>query len=475
MPSRLHAVAMRLLLLALVGVVLPLCAAQPNFLIIVTDDQRSDTIGALGNPRIQTPHLDRLVKEGLVFSNAICSNPLCVPSRAEILTGCSGFRNGVLGMGREQMKPGLKFWAEAMREAGYHTWYSGKWMNDGKPKTRGYEETGGLFSSGGGNWKRGQVVRGRKGRAITGYRNWTFKADSGSVELEKGVGLTALTDKYIADGALRFLKRKTDKPFFLHVNFTGPHDPLIYPPGYAEKYTGAKMKLPATFLPHHPFAHGNFEGRDERLLPWPRTKADVLDELAVYYAVVDHIDKQVGRLLAQLRADGRLANTVVVFTSDHGLAVGSHGLMGKQNMYAHTIRVPFIIRGPGVPKGRKTDAFIYLRDMFPTTCEMAVIPIPATVQAKSFAPVIQGKVRSVYPMAFGYFRHVQRMAWEGDWKLIWYPEAGVTQLFDIRADPDELRDLSGEPEYKARVARLNQSMRDWFSARGDPVYLERKN
>ena len=464
---------MRLFLLALLVANLPSWAAQPNFLILVTDDQRPDTIGALGNTRIQTPHLDGLVKNGLVFNNAICANPLCVPSRAEILTGCSGFQNGVLGMGRERMKPGLKFWAETMREAGYHTWYSGKWMNDGKPKTRGYEETGGLFSGGGGNWKRDEVVRGRKGRPITGYRNWTFKTDSGSVELEKGVGLTALTDKHIADGALQFLKRKTDKPFFLHVNFTGPHDPLIYPPGYKDKYTGAKMKLPGNFLPRHPFDHGNFDGRDERLLPWPRTKADVLDELAVYYAVVDHIDRQIGRLLAQLRADGRLANTVVVFTSDHGLAVGSHGLMGKQNMYAHSIRVPFIISGPGIPRGRRTDAFCYLRDLYPTTCEMAGIAIPKTVRARSLKPILTGKAEAVHKLAFGYFRDVQRMVRDDRWKLVWYPKIQKTQLFDLQNDPLERHNLAETLIHRARRDNLRERLHAWLTSQGDSVFVKK--
>ena len=353
-------------LIALWLLALPLWAAKPNFLVIVTDDQRPDTIGALGNTRIDTPHLDWLVKNGAVFENFICSNPLCVPSRAEILTGCTGYRNGVRGLGGERINPKLTLWPAAMAAGRYRAWYSGKWMNDGQPTTRGYHETCGLFSSGGGTWKRGEVIRGRKGRPITGYRNWTFKNSKGKPELQKGIGLTPLTDKYIADGALEFLKRKTEQPFFLHVNFTGPHDPLVVPPGYEKKYTRSKMKLPGNFLPEHPFDHGNLKGRDEALLPWPRIKADVLDELAVYYAVVNHIDQQVGRMLDQLRADGRLTNTFVIFTSDHGLALGSHGLMGKQNMYDHTIRVPFIIFGPGIAKGQHVPAFGILRDMFPT-------------------------------------------------------------------------------------------------------------
>ncbi len=463
---------MRAIFVSLALMALPLWAAKPNFLVIVTDDQRPDTIGALGNPRIHTPNLDRLMKNGTTFTNFLCSNPLCVPSRAEILTGCTGFRNGVLGMGRERMDPKLKLWPQTMSEAGYHTWYSGKWMSDGSPKTRGYDETGGLFSGGGGKWKRDQVVLGRKGRPITGYRNWTFKTDSGSVELDKGVGLGPLTDKHIADGALEFLKRKTDKPFFLHVNLTGPHDPLFVPAGYEGKYTGAMMQLPANFKPRHPFDHGNYDGRDERLLPWPRTKTDVLDELAVYYAVIDNIDKQVGRLLAQLRAGGRLANTVIIYTSDHGLAVGSHGLMGKQNMYEHTIRVPFIISGPGITKGQRTGAFGYLRDMYPTTCELANITIPKTVQAKSLVPILTGKAKSVHPYGYGYFRDVQRMIQNERWKLIYYPKLKKYQFFDIEKDPYELTDLAGFPSHQGRMKSLHRVLEQWFHNLDDEWFLK---
>ncbi|SVC13323.1 uncharacterized protein METZ01_LOCUS266177, partial [marine metagenome] len=220
----------------------------------------------------------------------------------------------------------------------------------------------------------------------------------------------------------------------------------------------------------HPFDHGNFDGRDERLLPWPRTKTDVLGELAVYYAVVDHIDKQVGRLLAQLRADGRLANTVVIYTSDHGLAVGSHGLMGKQNMYEHTIRVPFIISGPGITKGQRTGAFAYLRDMYPTTCELANITIPKTVQAKSLVPILTGKTKSVHPYGYGYFRDVQRMIRDDRWKLVWYPKITKHQLFDLKADPHELHNLAHDPLQHKRLSRMRDQMHTWFHKAGDAVF-----
>ena len=431
---------------------------KPNILLLVTDDQRPDTVAALGNDQIETPNVDRLVECGTSFLGATCANPLCVPSRAEILTGCSGFSNGVLGMGGERIDPKLTLLPAAMAAGGYHAWYSGKWMNDGKPLTRGYHETQGLFSGGGGTWKKGEVILGRKGRPITGYRNWTFKDARGKPDLGKGIGLTPLTDKHIADGALEFLRRKTNKPFFLHVNFTGPHDPLIYPPGYKDKYKPAEMKLPSNFLPRHPFDHGNFDGRDERLLPWPRTKEDVLDELAVYYALIDHIDKQVGRIMGQLESDGRLKNTIVIFTSDHGLALGSHGLMGKQNMYEHSIRVPLVIAGPDVPKNVKKHALCYLRDLYPTICDFAGISVPKSVEGKSLKLVIDGKQDAVYPEIYGYFRDKQRMVRDKRFKLIHYPHLDRQQLFDLLEDPFELKDLSSDKRYSKEFSQLKDKL-----------------
>ena len=248
-------------------------ASRPNFLVIVSDDQRPDTISALGNPIIETPNLDRLVRRGMTFTRATCGFPLCVPSRAEILTGVSALQNRV-PYGGGKLKEGQTFWAEALGQAGYHTWYSGKWMNDGSPKTRGYGETQGLFSSGGAGFVGKRLRYGRKGRLMTGYQGWTFKSNDGSTELHKGIGLVAETSKYIADGAIEFLKRDTEKPFFLHVNFTAPHDPLIVPPELDGKYDPAEVRIPSNFIPRHPFDHGNLEGRDERLLPWPRTRKD---------------------------------------------------------------------------------------------------------------------------------------------------------------------------------------------------------
>jgi arylsulfatase A-like enzyme len=447
----------------------------PNFLVVLTDDQRPDTISAPGSSQIRTPQLDRLAREGTAFTRATCANPHCVPSRAEILTGCTGFRNGVQAA-TGKLRGDVTFWGETLRRAGYHTWYAGKWMNDGSPKTRGYEETRGLFSSGGSGGRGLTVATDHKGARVTGYSGWTFKTDDGRVELDKGIGLTGDTSRHIADAAIELIQRKPAKPFFLHVNFTAPHDPLILPPGFETRHAPEKMALPKNFLPEHPFDHGNLKGRDEQLLPWPRTPEAIRRELAAYYAVIEDMDAQLGRILAALDATGQRGRTVVIFSSDHGLALGSHGLMGKQNQYEHTIGVPLLMAGPGIPAGRRVDAQCCLRDLFPTTCDLAGVPVPDTVEGRSLMPVLRGEVKEIYPQIVGYWQDAQRMIREGNWKVICYPQAQRWQMFNVATDPDELndvlRDFASLGEYEQTLPKFTElrgKLIDWLTANNDPL------
>lgn len=442
--------------------------AGPNVVFIFSDDQRPDTIRALGNTIIETPHLDFLVRNGTAFTRAVSPNPICYVSRAEVLSGCSGFRNGVgpLDAG-SRLKPELVTWPRAMRDAGYHTWYVGKWHLTGRATEHGFEETRGLYVGGGGRFAKDE--KDWKGRPITGYRGWIFEDDAGNKFPERGVGLTANISATLADAAIEFIERKHDKPFFLHVSFTAPHDPLVMPPGYAGKYDAAKMPLPTNFLAEHPFDHGNARGRDELLWPFPRTPQDVREELVYYYAVISHMDVQIGRMLKALDKAGLAENTLVVFSADQGVGIGSHGLRGKQNMYEHTVGVPLVMRGPGIPKGERRNAQVYLRDVYPTVCELAGVPIPKTVEATSFAPVLSGKSEVHHRYVFGYFRDSQRMVRDDRWKLIVYPQAKRKQLFDVINDPHELRDLSDDPAQAATRQRLQDELLAWQRSVGDPV------
>ena len=441
-------------------------ARQPNILFIVSDDQRPDTIRALGNKIIQTPNLDRLVARGAVFSRAIAAYPICHVSRAEILTGCCAFR-ALPAYPGGALDPKLATFAATFRKAGYTTCYTGKWHNDGQPRSRGYTTTSGLFSSGGAKGSKGAEFD-TQGHRATGYTGWTFKKDDGAVETDKGVGLTPRTSEHVADGAISFIKQKHDKPFLLHVNFAAPHDPRMMPPGYEGRYDPKKTPLPKNFARQHPFDHGNINGRDEVLLKKPLDEDDVRRELACYYAVITHMDEQIGRIFAALDEAGETGSTLVVFTADQGLAVSSHGLMGKQNMYEHTVGVPLIMAGPNLPVGKQFAAQCYLRDVFPTACEIAGIAIPDTVQGRSLTPVLQGKTDQLYPFVVAYFTGTQRMIRDERWKFLSYPQARQTQLFDLKNDPLELNNLAADPAYQATRRDLELTLSRWLQERGDP-------
>lgn len=437
--------------------------SKPNIILIVSDDQRSDTIGALGNNHIDTPNLDKLTRRGLSFMRATCANPICTPSRAELLTGCSGFRNGVINFGKP-IDPNLKTWPQAMHDAGYKTWYVGKWHNNGRPRSHGYDESLGLFAGGGGKWYKPQVDW--KNSPVTGYRGWIFQSDDGEKFPEKGVGLTANISTHFANAAIDFIqrsKKEPQTPFFLHVNFTAPHDPLLVPPDMTNRYDPTKLPLPKNFASRHPFDHGNLEGRDEKMLTWPRTKAMVLKNKAVYYAVITHMDQQIGRILQALKETNQIDNTIIIFTSDHGLAIGSHGLMGKQNMYEHTINVPLIMAGPGIPKGKRSNAQCYLRDLYPTICDIVGISPNTSIEGKSLRHVIQGSAKSVHKYIYGYFRDKQRMIRSDRWKLIHYPTIDRFQLFDLKLDAEETADLIKDERLAPVTASLKNKMSEQFS------------
>jgi len=430
---------------------------RPNVLFLLSDDQRPDTIRALGNPHVETPHLDDLIRRGTVFTRAVSPCPLCSPSRAEIMTGCSGFRTGMRGnVGRStkrELPADLTPWARTMRDAGYHTWYVGKWHSVGRPSDWGYEECQALFGQGDRSWPN-DIQFDWQGRKITGAPGCVFQTDDGRLLRERGVGSKPNISAVFADAAVDFIRRKPRKPFFLHVNFTAPHDPLFLPPGYEGRYKPEAIPVPPNFLPEHPFDTGYLKTRDE---------------LAMYYLVIAYMDKQIGRILDALAATGQAARTIVIFSSDHGIAIGSHGLRGKQNMYEHTIGAPLILAGPGIREGIRCEAQCYLRDLYPTACDLTGIEIPETVEGRSLVPLLRGETTSVYPCVFAAFGRAQRMIRTDRWKLIHYPKIETFQLFDLPADPHELNDLAPSSRHAAVVAELRAKLKAWQKEVGDPL------
>ncbi len=426
---------------------------QPNILFLFSDDQRTDTIGALGNRHISTPNLDRLVKEGTTFTRAYCmgaqQGAVCVPSRAMLMSGKTLFR-------ASEKLEGTVTWPQVFQQAGYATFGIGKWHN--QPPS--FVNT---FAA-------GQAV-------FFGGMSDPYRMPLQDLGADRQLGNQRTGEKHatalFADAAVEYLqKRQGGEPFALYVAFTLPHDPRVAPQEFRARYDPAKLPLPANFLPQHPFDNGELEVRDEKLAPWPRTPEVVREHLADYYACVSYLDAQIGRILAALKQTGQYDNTIIVFASDHGLAIGSHGLMGKQNLYEHSMRTPLIIAGPGVPKGKQSDAFCYLLDLFPTLCDLAGVATPPGVEGLSLAPVIAGRQKTRRDSIFTAYRHVQRAVRDDRWKLIVYPQLNRRQLFDLRRDPFETNDLAGDERFAAQLERMTALLKRRQAEAGDTQALE---
>lgn len=446
---------------------------RPHVVVIVADDLRPDALGFAGSASVRTPHIDRLATRGAVFSRATCGYPICNVSRSEMLAGriMLGSEINRSAGGALRFDPVWTLWPEHMKRSGWHTVYSGKWHVSGPPWRSGFAETAGLFSAGGGPpGVKATVPTTPTGRAVTGYVGWTFKTDKNKPLPELGVGLTPQTDGIVADRAIEAIRRAGEKPFFIQINFVAPHDPLHWPPGLENDIDYRALALPANFRASPAFDTGNVNGRDESIVPAPRTADEVRKERAIYFSLVENVDRQVGRIVQALEEGGQLANTLIIFTSDHGLALGSHGLMGKQNQYDHTINVPLVMAGPGVPPGRRFDAQCYLRDLYPTVCELAGVDVPPSVQGQSLVPVLRGQKAEVRDAIFGYFTDTQRMMRTADgWKLIWYPKIEKLQLFDTGRDPDELCDLAADSGQAERLERMKNGLGQWQREHNDPV------
>lgn len=421
---------------------------RPNILFLFSDDQRADTIHALGNPHISTPTLDRLVADGTTFTQAYCmganNGAVCVPSRAMMLSGRTLFRIS------EKLE-NQTTWPQVFAAAGYSTFGIGKWHNQPESFLKTFAEGKAIFF-GGMNAPYTMPVQ-----DLGADHRLTAKRESGKHATE-----------LFADAAVEFIERQQgDKPFALYVAFTLPHDPRTAPKEYRAKYDPAKLPLPANFLPQHPFNNGELIVRDEQLAPWPRTPEIVREHLADYYACITYLDAQVGRILEALKQSGQYDNTIIVYASDHGLAIGSHGLFGKQNLYEHSMHAPLILAGPGVPKNKRADAFAYLLDLFPTMCDLAGVKTPAEVEGLSLVPVLTGKQKTRRQEIFTAYRQVQRAVRDRQWKLIVYPQINKTQLFDLKADPSELNDLSANPKFTKQVERMTELLKKKQAEAGD--------
>ncbi len=449
---------------------------KPNVVFIFADDQDYQAVRALGNEEVITPNLDRLVRRGTTFTHAYnmgsWSPAVCVPARTMLMTGLTVWN------ARQAQQDGLnegfvekrRFWPQLLEQAGYETYMTGKWHVSADAQTAFNHVTN--VRPGMPNVHPRNVPEGYD-RPVEGEEDPWSPWDTTFGGFWQG---GTHWSEVLAEDAEGFLEQAgtRDAPFFMYLAFNAPHDPRQSPKEYVDKYPLEEIITPKNFKAEYPYNDEIGSGRrlrDERLAPFPRTEYAVQVHRQEYYAIITHMDAQIGRILDALEATGKADNTYVIFTSDHGLAVGQHGLFGKQNMYDHSVRVPFVIAGPGIPEGHRIEAPIYLQDIIPTTLELAGASIPDHVEFTSFAPLLRGEAEGTRRAIYGCYREHQRMVTHNGRKLMLYPKAGVARLYNLEEDPLEMNDLADHPESKPLMRELFAVLQELQKKFNDPLDL----
>ncbi len=439
---------------------------KPNVLFIVTDDQRFDTIHALGNNEIITPNLDKLTFRGTSFVRAHIAGgtcgAVCMPSRAMIMSGRNPFHLEELGGNIPEEHKTL---AETFKNNGYHTIGLGKWHNGCPAYARSFTQGAKIFF--GGMWDHWNVPTCRfdptgKYDNIINFVVDFYKDNQPQPqhcdEFDPGKHSSTL----LTDSAIELLKKNAGKenPFFMYLAFLAPHDPRTMPDKFREMYDPEKITLPPNF---QEIIHTNYPlmiHRDEHLAAYPRDEKEIRRHIAEYFAMITHLDYEIGRLFDALHESGEEDNTIIVFTGDNGLAVGQHGWLGKEDIYEHGIRIPLIMAGPGIAKNQRNDAYVYLYDVFPTLCEKVGIDIPSSVDGKSFAHLLDGEHgESFRDELYLIFDKFVRGVKDENYKLIEYrngdeEEDKWTFLYDIINDPWETKNLADDENYKNKVNEM---------------------
>ncbi len=445
-------------------------ATRPNILFILVDDQSPFDLKCY-NPQspLDTPNIDRLAAGGMVFDGAYhmgsFSGAVCTPSRHMIMSGRTVWH---LPIAPQAMQRGLcpprleQNTIPAMfHRAGYATMRTCKQGNS-------YEAANKLFAVRHDATKRGGTP------------------ETGSA--------------WHGDRVMDYLQQRESenetKPFLIYFGFSHPHDERDGTPELLAKYgavnhtdqsappraNSRQPKLPPNYLPAHPFHHGHPGLRDEVAVSgvWERRdEATIRNELGREFACSQNIDIQIGRVLAKLEAMGELKNTYVIYTADHGMAIGRHGLQGKQNLYQHTWRVPFIVNGPGIKPRSRVEGNIYLLDVLATLCDLAGIPVPATNEGTSFKPVLEGRKSTIRDVLFGVYnggtKPGMRSVKKGDWKLIKYDvmDGAVreTQLFNLAENPHEFLKEHHDPRVCALTGVTPGEHQ--VNLAGDPRYADK--
>ncbi len=456
---------------------------RPNIIFIITDQQRFDTIRALGHPHMDTPHLDRLVREGVTFTNCYIPAASCAPCRASLFTGQYPHAHGVLRNGDRWSHS----WVELLKRVGYNT------INIGKMHTFPYNELFGFrqrypvenkdrhlegryfFDE----WDKALRARGlsKPGRlsyrALPDYRErlgafeWPIDEDMHPDTFVGG----------LADWWVRNYPRT--EPLFLQIGFPGPHPPYDPPTGYSDPYLEKSLPLLEVTpeeLAGQPEAyrgmiqHNCEVDHDSVVHQWHPTREQRHRQRAYYCGNVTLIDEQIGRVMDSLEASGYLDRSVVVFTSDHGDCLTDHGHSQKWTMYDIVTKVPLVVWAPKrFGGGRTLDGLCSLLDLGPTILELAGVEPPSKMEAESLLGALRGEhwegrshvyCESARDVNFT-TNDCQTMIRSRDWKLVHFLDAEDGQLFDLASDPDELRNLWADPACAAQKRELLDALLQW--------------
>lgn len=501
---------------------------KPNIVFILADDMSYKTVGFMGHEIVKTPHLDKLAAKGVIFNKAYnmgaWTPAVCMTSRSMINSGLSMWRSHEIEKTLAALSPSKKskkkakknknsknkkqkqkqitsqplskeqlavnnakqasiietLWSSRMKNAGYDTYMTGKWHVKASAQAS-FDEIGTV---------RAGMPKQSKERYA---RTFDEKKDSWSPYDKTMGGFWAGGQHWsetLADEAIGYLNKKqnSSKPFFMYIAFNAPHDPRQAPKAFVDMYPLSDIELPYSYQAENPDMEtmgllGNKKGgtnktgmrkgkilRDESLGPMPRTEYSTKINRQEYYASISHLDAQVGRIIAELKANNQLENTVIIFTADHGLAIGEHGLLGKQNLFEHSMRAPFFIQGKGIPQGEVRDEAIYIQDAMATSLELAKASTKA-IEFNSIMPIINDNSASSYNAIYGAYVNNQRAIIVDNYKLILYPKTKSMRLFDLKKDPDELTDLSLHIEYNNKIQHLFAELLLEQKDKGDTLNL----
>ncbi|MDF2725811.1 MAG: sulfatase [Paenibacillus sp.] len=444
---------------------------RPNVLLLMTDQQRWDTLGCYGNEVIETANLDWLAAEGTVFEHAYTCTPSCVPARATLMTGMDPWNTGILGMGRGQgpMRCLEHTLPEQLAMAGYHTQGVGKMHFHPQRSLFGFHHTV-LDESG------------RQGDPgfVSDYRRWFDQNKTGDYGFtDHGIDWNSWMARpyhapeflhptnWTVNESIRFLQnRDPNKPFFLKMSFARPHSPYDAPAFYYDIYE--KKDMPKPYISAWSSMH---DVKKDAASPdaWrgERSNEEIRRARIGYYGNIHHIDLQIGRLLMHLKKTGQFDNTLILFTSDHGDMMGDHHLWRKTYAYEGSAHIPLIVKLPKSMKGacvERNDAPVCLQDIMPTILDVTGVSIPESVDGKSLLPLIRGQntawreyVHGEHSTCYSEQQEMQYLT-DGRWKYIWFPRLGTEQLFDMASDPGECADLAAAPLHSDELHRWRENL-----------------